>query len=105
MRGRCTEERHDSVADEFLDRAAEALEVATHVLVVGGQTFAHVLWVHPLRLRRRPDEIAEQNRDDLSFLSSSGGVRQQGRAARPTESEVVRALLPAAGARQHTESL
>src|SRR3712207_7819260 len=44
-------------------------EVSTHTLVVAREDGANVLWVHPLGLRRRADEVAEEDGDDLAFLA------------------------------------
>ena len=58
VRDRRAEERHHRVADELLDRAAEALELRTKMGVVRREQRAHVLGVEPLRPRREPDEVA-----------------------------------------------
>jgi hypothetical protein len=49
VRGRRAEERHHRVADELLDRAAEALQLAADVVVVAAEEAAHVLGVERLR--------------------------------------------------------
>ena len=61
----CAEERHHRVADELLDRAAVALELGAHALVVGAEYRLDVLGIERLGLRREPDEVAEDDRDDL----------------------------------------
>ena len=63
------EERHDRVADELLDRAAEALEVPAHPLEERREQRAHVLRVEALGARRRADEVAEEHGDDLPLLA------------------------------------
>ncbi len=53
------EERHDSVADELLYRATEALELGAKAAVVGREQRTHVLGIEPLGSRREADEIDE----------------------------------------------
>ena len=69
VRGRRAEERHDRVADELLDGAAVALELGADALVVGAQDRLDVLRIHRLGLRREPDEVAEDDRDDLALAA------------------------------------
>ena len=52
VRGRRAEESHDRVADELLDRAAVALELGAHTLVVRAQDRFDVLGIQ--RLRHEP---------------------------------------------------
>ena len=49
-RSRRAEDRHHGVADELLDRAAVALELEAHALVVAGEDRPHVLGVELLGL-------------------------------------------------------
>ena len=63
------EDGHHRVADELLDRAAEALELRAHARVVGLEKAPHVLGVHPLRARGEADEVAEEAGDDLALLA------------------------------------
>ena len=65
--GRRAEERHHRVADELLDGAPVPLELRANPLVVGPQERLHVFGIHRLGLRREPDEVAEDDRDDLSL--------------------------------------
>jgi len=69
------EDRDDRVADELLHRAAEALELVPRPLVVDPQERADVLRVALLGARRRPDEIGEDDADDLPLLTPSYGSR------------------------------
>ena len=62
VRDRRAEHRHDGVADELLDRAAEALELRADARVVRLEQPPHVLGVHRLRPRREADEVAEEAR-------------------------------------------
>jgi hypothetical protein len=67
--GRRSEERHHGVPDELLDGAAAALELRPDAVVVRGEERLDVLRVHRLGLRREPDEIAEDDRDDLALAA------------------------------------
>ena len=69
------EDRDDRVADELLHRAAEALELVARPLVVDPQERADVLRVALLGARRRPDEIGEDDADDLPLLTPRYGRR------------------------------
>ena len=62
------EHRHDGIADELLDRSAATFELRANASVVRRQLRAHVLGIRPLRARRRSDEVAEHDGDDLSLL-------------------------------------
>src|SRR5439155_1416219 len=68
VRHRRTEQRHDRVADELLDRTAEALELGTEAFVVRGEERSHVLGVHGLGAFGEADEIREEDSDDLALL-------------------------------------
>ena len=63
------EDRHDGVADELLHRAAEALDVGLHALVVRAQRCADVLGVGAVRAAREADEVDEEDGDDLPLLA------------------------------------
>ena len=67
VRRRCTEQRHDCVPDELLDRAAVALELGADVLVVAAELVRDVLGVELLGARGEADEVGEEDRDDLSL--------------------------------------
>ncbi len=67
VRRRSAEQRHGRVPDELLDRAAVALELLADALVVRAEERCDVLRIHRLRTRREADEVAEHDRDDLSF--------------------------------------
>src|SRR5206468_6076175 len=104
VRKRSAEERDDGVADELLHRAAEALELRAHARVVAGEPGAHVLGIHPLGGRRRADEVAEHDRDDLPLLARRLRLAQAGAAAR-TEAEILGALVAATRANRHGKSV
>ena len=69
VRGGRAEERHDRIADELLDGAAVALELRADAFVVRTQDRLDVLGIHRLGLRREPDEVAEDDRDDLALAA------------------------------------
>ena len=69
MCDRGAEEGHHGVADELLDRAAEALELGAQAQVVAGEQGADVLGVEPLRAGGEADEIAEHDGHDLPLLA------------------------------------
>ena len=96
------EERHDRIADELLDSAAEELELGAQACVVRTEQRSHVLGIHVLRARREADEIGEQDRHDLPLLTRLGGRRlAEAAAARQAESCVVRVLSAALSASDH----
>ncbi len=77
VRNRGAEDGHDRVADELLHCASEVLELRTNVRVVGHEERAYVLWVEPLGSRRRADDVAEQNGDELARLARHSVVKQR----------------------------
>src|SRR5204863_9173847 len=95
MRERRAEERHHGVADELLDRAAEALELVAQTLPVRREQPAHVLGVEPFRPRREPDEVGEENRDELPLLTAWLRNRRERRTAGVAEAGVCRGSPPA----------
>ena len=98
------EERHHRVADELLDRAAVALELAAQALVVRRKHRAHVLRVEALGPRGEADQVTEEHRDDLALLAR-GRRRGERRAAGVAEARVGRVLAAAGRARRHGRSL
>ncbi len=88
MCDRGAEESHHGVADEFLDRSAETLELGAHSGVVRSEHAANLFRIEPFRTGREADEIRKEDADRLSLLSRrrSGGLERfpAGRA----ESEV-----------------
>jgi len=66
---RRAEHGHDRVADEFLDRALVALDLAFEPRVVGAEQCAHVLGVGSVEAAGESDEIDEEDRDDLALLA------------------------------------
>ncbi len=67
VRGRGAEQRHDRVPDELLDGAAVPLELPADALVVRREEGLDVLGIHRLGTSREPDEVAEDDRDDLAL--------------------------------------
>ena len=68
VRDRRAEQRDHRVADELLDRAAEALQLGSEADVVGREPRSDVLRVHVLGLRGRADDVGEEDRDQLPLL-------------------------------------
>ena len=95
------EDGHHRVADELLDRAAVALELAAHPSVVRRQGRADILRVEELRLRGRADQVGEEDRHNLALLEEQLGGRVERRAAAGAEGNAVRALPPAGRADDH----
>ena len=71
VRHRRTEDRHHRIADELLHRPAEPLDLLPEPSVIGAQPRPHVLRVDRFRGGRKPDEVAEQHRDNLALLERS----------------------------------
>ena len=69
VRDRRAEDGHDRVADELLDRSAEALELGAHARVVGLQEPRARPRGPCARRGREADEIAEEAGDDLALLA------------------------------------
>ena len=95
VRDRRAEDGHHRVADELLDRAAEALELGAQARVVGPQERPDVLWVELLGARREADEVGEEHRDDLALLARLLGRDGERRAAVRAESGVSSVLAAA----------
>jgi hypothetical protein len=72
VRGRSAEKRHCRIADEFLDRAAVAFELSPDAGVVRIHDPSHVLGVELLRELREPDDVDENDTDDLPFERGLG---------------------------------
>jgi len=105
VRDRRAEDGHDGVADELLDRAAEALDLPAQSRVVRVQKVAHVLRVGALGTRGEADEVAEEDRDDLALLHLGRRLRGQRRRTVQAEPGSLRVLLAAGRAGEHPRSL
>jgi len=70
VRHRRPEQRHHRVADEFLDRAPEALQLEAQTGVVRREQRTHVLGVELLGARGEADKIGKKNRNDLALLAA-----------------------------------
>ncbi len=68
MRGRDAEERHDRVADELLDRPAEALQLRPDPGPVRREKRAGVFRVERFRNGREVEQLSDEDRDDLPLL-------------------------------------
>ena len=73
VRGRHAEYAHDRIADELLHDAAVPTDRGTCHRRVLVEHPADVLRVGPLRCRGEPDEVAEQDADDLPLLDARRG--------------------------------
>jgi hypothetical protein len=76
---RHAEDGHDRVADEFLYRAAVTLDRHAHRVVPASEDVSERLRVECFPERRRPDEVAEEDRDRLA---SGGGAGHPDSVAR-----------------------
>ena len=65
---RGAEDGHHRVADELLDRSAEALDLDLQPFVVRPERRADVLWVGPVGAAGEAHEVDEEHRDDLPLL-------------------------------------
>jgi hypothetical protein len=74
------EHPHHGVADELLDRAAEALDLTPGPVVVGAEAGLDLLGVGLVGLGGEPDQVAEQDADDLALLALPPRRRQRGGA-------------------------
>ena len=102
VRRRRAEHRHDRVPDELFDGAAVALDVMPQASVVGADAGPDVLGVSRIGSCGEPDEIAEEDGDDLALLVK-GGRRflRQGRGTKRAEGELAGRVLAAGGACRH----
>ena len=98
---RRAEDGHHRVADELLHRAPVALELGAQLRVVRRERGAHVLGVELLGERRRPDEIGEEDADDLPLFAGPGCRRLERRAAAGAEVRALVVLVTAALADLH----
>jgi len=84
MRNGSSEDGHDRVPDELLDRARVALDLLTQAGVVGADAGADVFWVCVLRGCGEANEVAEEDGDDLSLLQERGaGCSVRGAVQKP----------------------
>ncbi len=104
-RRRRAEDRHHGVADELLHRAAVALELEAHALVIAGEDRPHVFGIELLGLRGEADEVGEEDGDDLALLLRARGLGRERCRARIAEAGAVGVLLAATRAGDHCVSL
>ena len=97
-----SENGHDRVADEFLDRAALVLDLLRH----GGEVVDHqrpgILWMHALYPRHGAHEVGEEHRDELQRLLGRH-LRGELGAARRTETGRFGQPGPAHDAESHRQ--
>ena len=86
------EQRHDRVADELLDGPAVALELVAQPGVIRRQDGLDVFRIEAFGTRREPDEVAEQDRDDLALLAGGVGGLER-RPAHAADPKAVRVRL------------
>ena len=99
MRRRRAEERDHGIADELLDGAPVALELVPGAAVILREQRFDVLRVAAVGAAREPDEIREENGQDLALLPWLDS--RQRCTARLTEPCDGRVLLAAATADRH----
>jgi len=100
---RRTEDGHDSIPDELLDRAAMALEASSRHLEVARHHMAQRLGIELLAEHSRAGHIGEENGDRLPYLSGRRG--RQRRATVVAEAGAVRVRPVAARTSGHRGSL
>ena len=103
--GRGAEHRHDGVADELVQGAAEPLDLGPQAQVVGAQHRADVLGVGAVRAGGEPDQVAEQHRDDLAFFTRPPALGGQPSTASPAEPGPLQRGVPAMWTSRHGQSL
>ena len=74
---RDAEHRHHRVPDELVEGAADVLDLGSQPGVVRPQQGPDILRVGPVGARREPDQVTEQDGDDLAFLGRQPGRRLQ----------------------------
>ncbi len=94
---RGSEHRHYGVPDELLERAAVVLNPLLRIGVIELESVAHVLRVGPVGARGEPDQIDEQDRDELPLLAQPSRRFEPGAAA-AAEARFRRVRFAAAGA-------
>ena len=67
------EDRHHRVAGELLDRPARELDLLAHRVVEALELRADALRITIARVRRRADEVGEENRDELALFTRAHG--------------------------------
>jgi hypothetical protein len=101
VRDRSPEDRHDRVADEFLHRPPETLDLGAQAPVVGREHGAHVLRIELLRSSGEADEIGEEDRDDLPLFPGDCMFRGERSSAGVAKACAFRVRLAAFAADRH----
>jgi hypothetical protein len=103
---RCAKHRHHGISNELLDGPPVAFDLRAEQVVVWAEALSDILWVDGLRILGETDEVAEENRDDLSLLVVVGWMRsRERRAALEAELGAPGILLTARRTGQHEASL
>jgi hypothetical protein len=69
MGDRRTEQRHDRVADELLNRTPMPLDLGADALPIRILQRPHILWIQRLGDRSKADQVGEQDTYDLALLT------------------------------------
>src|ERR671925_1927003 len=97
MGHRGTEDGHDGISDELLDRAAEPLELSFEEGVVGLGGGPHLLGVGVMSTGGEAHYVHEQDRDDFALLGLGSRWLIQACAAMEAELRTLRVVLSAVG--------
>jgi len=96
---------HHRVTDEFLDRAAVALDLLPEARMVWTEAGTHVFRILLVRGCGEADQVAEEHGDHLPLLERERRLSDKRRGAEAAESKPVWVLLSARGAAGHLPSL
>ncbi len=98
------EDRHHRIPDELLHRAAVPLEHDPRTLVVTVHQRAQRLGIGAVADRSRARQVAEENRDDLAYLTRTRPDRERD-STRWAEPKLIGTLPPTLCANRHGASL
>ena len=96
VRDRRTEDRHDGVADELLDRPAEGLDLRAQPRVIAVQDPAHVLGIELLGACGETHQIGEEDSHDLPLLARTDRLAGKRACASVAEAGALGILVPTA---------
>ena len=101
VRDRRAEDRHDRVADELLDRSSERFDLGSQTRVVRTEDRTNVFGIELLGPSGEPDEVDEQDGDDLSLLAPFRRGAVQRASAGVAKPGLLRVCLSTRGAHGH----